>query len=200
MEVFQTKSETSISMVVLHRPVDQMLWGCRVQVVFLWNPHVDDPPLVVGMDQLVRPLPLPVGSVLLRSLPVNPADEAGDGHPEDQRDHDHGAHHVVLEELQEAAHTDLVDKVPDPHDILTCLLAHPLVAEALEAGGAVGKDVHGRHGVAGAVQVASAAPLARVSRGVAHAALLPLCLTEGDALPRPALALLDAVGPVSHVL
>ena len=35
MEVFQTKSEMSISMVVLHRPVDQMFWGCRVQVVFL---------------------------------------------------------------------------------------------------------------------------------------------------------------------
>ena len=138
-------------MVVRHRSVAQVLGGGGVQAVLLGHPHVDDPPLVVGVDELVRPLPLPVGGVLLCPLPVNPADEARDGHPEDQRDHDHSTHHIVLEELQEAAHADLVYKVPDPHDVLTGLLAHPLVAEALEAGGAVGQDVHGCHSVAGAV-------------------------------------------------
>ena len=157
-------SEPSISVVVLARPVHQVLWGCGVQVVFLRDPHVDDPPLVVGVDELVRPLPLPVRSVLLRPFPVDPADEAGDGHPEDQRDYNHGSHHIVLEELEEAAHADLVYKVPDPHDVLTGLLTHPLVAEALEAGGAVGQDVHRSHGVAGAVEIAPAAPLARVRR------------------------------------
>ena len=147
-------------MVVRHWPVDQVLRGGGVQAVFLGHPHVDNSPLVVGVNELVRPLPFPVGSVLLRSFPVNPADEARDGDPEDQRDHDHSAHNIVLEELQEAAHTDLVYKVPDPHDVLTCLLAHPLVTEALEAWCAVRQDVHRSHGVAGAVKVAPA-PLRR---------------------------------------
>ena len=49
-------------------------------------------------------------------------------------------------------------------------------------------------------QHSPAASLARVSRAVAHAALLPLGLAEGDTLARPALALLNAVSPVSHVL
>ena len=69
------------SVVVLHGPVHQVL-------------------------ELVRPLP--VRGVLLRPLPVDPGDEAGDGDPEDQGDHDHCAHHVVLEELEEAAHAYLV--------------------------------------------------------------------------------------------
>ena len=168
-----------------------MLGSGRVQTVLLRDPHVDDPPLVVGVDELVRPLPLPVRGVLLRPLPVDPGDEAGDGDPEDQGDHDHCAHHVVLEELEEAAHADLVDEVPDPHDVLAGLLAHALVAEALEAGRPVREDVHRGHGVAGAVEVAPAqnrmwnvipetvslpaAPLAGVCGGVTHAGLHNHC-------------------------
>ena len=187
-------------MIVSHCPVDQMLRRARVQAVLLRHPHVNDPPLVVGMDQLVSPLPLPVRGVLLRPLAVYPADQAGDGDPEYQGDHDHRPHHVVLQELEEAAHADLVDEVPDADDVLTGLLAHALVAEALEARGPVRENIHGRHGVAGAVEVAAAAALAGVRAAVAHAALLALGLAEGDTLPRPALALLYAVGPVSHVL
>ena len=171
-----------------------------LQGMFLGYSHVNNSPFIVRMNQLVRSLPLPVCCVLLGPLPVYPGDEAGDGDPEYQGDHYHGPHHVVFQELEEAAHADLVDEVPDADDVLTGLLAHALVAEALEARGPVRENIHGRHGVAGAVEVAAAAALAGVRAAVAHAALLALGLAEGDTLPRPALALLYAVGPVSHVL
>ena len=163
----------------------------RLQGMFLSYSHVNNSPLIVRVNQLVSSLPLPVCSVLLCSLPVYPGDEAGDGDPEYQGDHYHGSHHVVFEKLEEAAHADLVDEVPDPHDVLAGLLAHALVAEALEAGRAVREDVHRGHGVAGAVEVAPAqnrmwnvipeivslpaAPLAGVCGGVTHAGLHNHC-------------------------
>ena len=46
----------------------------------------------------------------------------------------------------------------------------------------------------------TATSLAGISGAVTHAGLLPLGLTEWDTLASPALALLNTVGPVRHVL
>ena len=181
-------------------PVHQMLGSARLQGMFLGNSHVDDPPLVVRVDQLVRPLPLPVGGILLGPLPVHPGDEAGDWDPEYQGDHYHGPDHIVLQKLEEAAHADLVNEVPDPDNVLTSFLAESFVTEALEARCAVRQDVHRSHRVTGAVEVPPAAPFTGVSTTVTHTGLLALGLTERNTLPGPALALLYTVGAVSHVL
>ena len=69
-------------MIVRDTPVHQMFRRGGVQGMFLCHSHVYDPPLVVRVDQLVRPLPLPVSGILLRPLPVHPGDETGDGNPE----------------------------------------------------------------------------------------------------------------------
>ena len=143
--------------------VNQVFRSGGVKITPLWDSHVDNASLVIWMNEFISPLPLPVRSILLSSLSVNPRYQAGDGDPEDQGNNNDCAHNIVLEELEEAADADLINEVPDSDNVLTGLLAHALVAEALEAGCAVGQDVHGRHGVAGAVQVASAAPLTRVS-------------------------------------
>jgi len=124
---------------------------------------MNDPPLVAGMNELILSPPLPVGRRLIRPLPVHPADETGERHPEEQRHKDDGAHHVVLEELEDGGEGDVLEDVDDADDVVGVgLLALAKVAEALEAGRAVGQDVHGGDGVAGAVQVAATAPLARV--------------------------------------
>ena len=60
-------------------PVHQLrpvLRSHGVRGVPLWDAHVDDPSLVVRMDQLVLPSPFPVGCVLFRSFPVHPAHQA----------------------------------------------------------------------------------------------------------------------------
>ena len=84
--------------------------------------------------------------------------------------------------------------------ILTGLLTLALVTESLEARSSIRQNVHRSHRIAGAVQVPPAASLAGIRSCVTHAGLLPLGLAEGDTLARPALALLDAVCPVRHVL
>ena len=67
-------------------PVDEIasvLWCsffCR-EIAF-GHAHVDNPSLVLGMDQLVLAAPLPVLSVLVSSLTVDPADEARYWDPE----------------------------------------------------------------------------------------------------------------------
>ena len=173
----------------------------RRRVVPLRHPHVDNAALVVRMDELVLPPPVPVLGVLLRPLPVHPADQAGDRHPEEQRDKDDGAHHVVLQKLEDGRYTDVLEYVDNAHNVVGVgLLALALVTEALEARRAVGQDVHGPHGVAGAVQVPPAAPLARVLEVVTHAGLLALGLTEGDALALPTLSFLNTVGFIRHVI
>ena len=172
----------------------------RLQGMFLSYSHVNNSPLIVRVNQLVSSLPLPVCSVLLCSLPVYPGDEAGDGDPEYQGDHYHGPHHVVFEKLEEAAHADLVNKVPDPDNVLAGFLTEPLVAEPLKAGSPVWQNVHGSHSVAGTVEVPPAASLAGVCTAVTHAGLFSLRLTEWNAFPSPALPLLYTVSAVSHVL
>ena len=171
-----------------------------LQGMFLGYSHVNNSPFIVRMNQLVRSLPLPVCCVLLGSLPVYPGDEAGDGDPEYQGDHYHGPHHIVFQKLEEAAHADLVNEVPDPDDVLTGFLTEPLVAESLKAGSSVWQNVDRSHGVAGTVEVPPAASLAGIRTAVTHTGLLALSLTEWNALPGPALALLYTVGAVSHVL
>ena len=118
-------------MIVLNIPVHEMFWGAGLQGMFLSYSHVDYPPLIVRMNQLVCPLPLPVCSVLLGSFPVYPGDEARDRNPEYQGDHYHGSHHIVFQELEEAAHADLVNEIPDPDNVLTGFLTEPLVTESL---------------------------------------------------------------------
>ena len=86
-----------------------MFWGAGLQGMFLSYSHVNNPPLIVRMNQLIGSLPLPVGSVLLGSLPVYPGDEAGDGDPEYQGDHYHGPHHVVFQKLEEKFSITQVD-------------------------------------------------------------------------------------------
>ena len=164
------------------------------------HPHVDDPPLVVGVDQLVLPSPFPVRGVLLRTFSIHPAHQAGDGDPEEQRHNDHRPDHVVLQELEHCADADVVDEVPDPDDVLVGLLTLALVAESLKARRSVRENINRRHSVARAVQIPPATTLASVRTVVAHAALLALSFAEWDTLALLALALLDAAGPVLHVV
>ena len=146
------------------RPV---LWSHGVRGVPLWDAHVDDPSLVVRMDQLVLPPPLPVGCVLFCSFPVHPAHQARDRDPEEQGHDDHRPHHIVLQELEHCADADVVDKVPDPDNVLIGFLALALVAEPLEARGAIRENVNWCHSVARAVEVPPATPLAAALLGLA---------------------------------
>ena len=134
-------------MIVLNISVHEMFRCARLQGMFLSYSHVNNPPLVVRVNQFISPLPLPVCSILLGSLPVYPGDEAGDGDPEYQGDQYHGPHHVVFQELEEAAHADLVNKVPDPDNVLAGFLTEPLVAEPLEAGSPVWQNIDRSHSV-----------------------------------------------------
>ena len=95
---------------------------------------------------------------------------------------------------------DVVEHIPDVDGLLARLLALPLVTESLEAWRPVRQNVDRGLCDAGRVEVLPAAPLAGVGFVVAHTRLLPLGLAERDALPGLALALLDAVRGVRHVL
>ena len=173
----------------------------RGAIVPLGHPQVNNPPLVTGMNQLVLAAPLPVGGRLVRPLPVHPADEAGQRHPEEQRHKDDRPDNVVLEKLEDGRQAYVLEDVDDADNMVGIgLLALAQVAEALEAGRPVGQDVHRGHGVAGAVKIPAAAALAGVRKVVAHAGLLALRLAEGNTLPVPTLALLNTVGLVRHVV
>merc|ERR1712012_51789 len=105
-----------------------MLGSCRIKIImFLGNSHVDDASLVIGVNQFISSLPLPISSILLCSLAINPADQAGDGNPEDERDDDDSAHNIILEKLEEAADADLIKDLPDPDHVLAGLLTLTLV-------------------------------------------------------------------------
>ena len=53
---------------------------------------------------------------LFRPLSVNVGDEARDGDPKDETDNDHGAHDVVLQELEHRVDVEIVDEVPNSFD------------------------------------------------------------------------------------
>ena len=92
---------------------------------------MDDPSAVGRVDELVRPLPLPLVLVPLRPLPVDVRDEAGERHPEHEADQDHRAHDVVLQELEHGVEVEVVDKVPDAlHHVLHRALALSLCEES----------------------------------------------------------------------
>ena len=141
-----------------------MLGSCRIKIImFLGNSHVDDASLVIGVNQFISSLPLPISSILLRSLTINPADQAGDGDPEDERDDDDSAHNIILEKLEEAADADLIKDLPDPDHVLAGLLTLTLVTEALEAWSSIRQNIHWSHSIARTVEIPPATSLTRVS-------------------------------------
>ncbi len=98
----------------------------------LGDAQMNNPPLVTRMNELILPPPLPVRRRLVRPLPVHPADEAGQRHPEQQRNKDDGADDVVLEKFEDGGEGDVLEDVDDAHDVVGVgLLALPQVAESL---------------------------------------------------------------------
>ena len=101
----------------------------------LRHTQMNNPPLVARMNELILPPPLPIGGRLVRPLPVHPADEAGQRHPEQERDKNDGADDVVLQELEDGGEGDVLEDVDDANDVVRVgLLALPQVAETLQVG------------------------------------------------------------------
>jgi hypothetical protein len=93
---------------------------------------MNNPPLVTRMNELILPPPFPIRGRLVRPLPVHPADEAGQRHPEQQRDKDDGADDVVLEKFEDGGEGDVLEDVDDANDVVGVgLLALTQVAETL---------------------------------------------------------------------
>jgi len=109
---------------------------------------MDDSSFIMGMNQFVCSLPFPVSCVFFSPLSVDPTYQTRDRNPEDQGDDDHGADNIVLEELEEAAHADLVKVIPYSDNVLTGLFANSFVAKALEARSSIREDINRSHGVA----------------------------------------------------
>lgn len=106
---------------------------------------------------------------------------------------------VVLEKPEHFVDVDLLNDVPEPfHDILYRLLAHTLIAEALNARSAIGQNVGRFNGEARLVDAHAAAPFAGVQNDVAHAALQALRLAVWYTFAVAALATLEALGAVRH--
>ena len=79
-------------------------------------------------------------------------------------------------------------------------LTHALVAKSLEAGRTIRQNILRLHGITRTVQITATATLTRVPNAITHTRLLALCLTERNTLAIPALALLNAVGVIRHVV
>ncbi len=107
--------------------------GRRRAIGPLRDAQMNNPPLVTRMNELVLAPPFPIGGRLVRPLPIHPADEAGQRHPEQQRDKDDGADDVVLEKFEDGGERDVLEDVDDANDVVGVgLLALTQVAETLQ--------------------------------------------------------------------
>lgn len=164
------------------------------------HPDVDDPPLISGMYQFILAPPLPVRRVLLRSLPVHPAHQAGQRNPEQERNEDDCANYVVLEKFEDSSDADVINEIPDSDNVLVGFLTLTFVAESLEAWSAIRQDVNGCFGDAGCVEISPAASLARILLIVTHAGLLTLSLAERNTFPISAFSLFHTARVIFHML
>jgi len=177
-----------------------VLRGYLLCCVAFWNSHVNDSSLVVRMDQLVSPSPLPVSSVFFSSSSVYPANKTRDRDPEQEGDKDNRADNIVFEELENGADADVINEIPYSHNVLVCFLTMAFVTKSLEAGSPIRKNVYRCHSVTGTIKISSTASFTGIGTTITHTRLLALGLTEWNTFSLLALSLLNTVRPIRHAV